>query len=241
MNQAALMENLNKRVVWVDCAKAVAIVAVAVDHCNGLLYHNPLIANASYFSVTLFTMLAGFSIYLADKGGKHVTFRSQLVKVGKYLIQYALATCIVVTVMNRSFDFRQAVACILNFSASGPYYFFLFFFQLMLIAPFLLSWSVFCCRQKYPSLWHLITIIVLSFLCYLSIQYTFILPVYGGSQFLFGGTYLLAFYLGILLGNLGLFDKSMKNSGGGGGYIYHYNCYMDNSTFTKLLQATIHR
>ena len=29
-----------KRINWIDCTKLVAICAVMVDHCNGILYTN---------------------------------------------------------------------------------------------------------------------------------------------------------------------------------------------------------
>ena len=52
-----------KRIQWIDCAKAVAITAVAVDHCNRVIYTNPAIAKASYFSVTLFIFLSGITAW----------------------------------------------------------------------------------------------------------------------------------------------------------------------------------
>lgn len=211
MSEITQQKGATQRVAWVDCAKAVAIIAVAVDHCNGLLYHNQLIAYASYFAVTLFTLLAGFSICLAYQSGKVITFQSQLIKVGKYFCQYALATCLVLTITDNRFDLSEAVWCVLNFSASGPFYFFLFFFQLMLIAPFLLSWCIYCTHKTYSALWHLITIVMLCHISHLSIQYTFILPVHGGGQFLFGGTYLLVYYLGILIGCTSQFKRTTKN------------------------------
>lgn len=49
-------DSMNRQ-TWIDCAKAIAIMAVAVDHCNGMLYTNPIIAQASYFSVSLLSLI----------------------------------------------------------------------------------------------------------------------------------------------------------------------------------------
>ena len=58
---------MNKsQVKWLNCAKCMAILAVIVDHTNGILYTNPHIALASYFSVSLFILIAGMTSYMSD-------------------------------------------------------------------------------------------------------------------------------------------------------------------------------
>ena len=61
---------MQDRIEWIDCAKLIAIIAVAVDHCNGFLYTKPHVAVASYYSVSLFVLLAGISIWNAYTRGK---------------------------------------------------------------------------------------------------------------------------------------------------------------------------
>lgn len=51
------------RIKWVDCAKAMAIMGVIIDHNNGLLYTNQAIARASYFAVGVFILLAGMMAF----------------------------------------------------------------------------------------------------------------------------------------------------------------------------------
>lgn len=61
---------MKERIEWIDCAKLIAIVAVAVDHCNGFLYTKPIVATMSYYSVSLFVLLAGISLWTAyERGG----------------------------------------------------------------------------------------------------------------------------------------------------------------------------
>lgn len=51
--------NISGRFAWVDCCKAMAIIAVLVDHTNGILYTNQYVGRASYYSVGLFVLFSG--------------------------------------------------------------------------------------------------------------------------------------------------------------------------------------
>lgn len=51
------------REVWLDVAKFFAIMAVMIDHTNGILYHNQRVAFFSYYSVVLFIIVMGIGIY----------------------------------------------------------------------------------------------------------------------------------------------------------------------------------
>lgn len=57
------ISNSNREVVWLNCAKFVAIFAVMIDHTNGILYTNQEVAWASYFSVSLFILISGITSY----------------------------------------------------------------------------------------------------------------------------------------------------------------------------------
>lgn len=72
---------MKNRLLWIDCAKFAAIVAVVVDHCNGFLYTNPYIAYASYYSVCLFILLAGVSTGISFANGKDISFSGQFAKI----------------------------------------------------------------------------------------------------------------------------------------------------------------
>lgn len=198
-----------KRIKWVDCARAVAMIAVVVDHCRYLLYTSSYIAQSSFFSVSLFILLAGISVKMASLRKKR-TFSNQFKKFFGFYLQYAAATLILYIFYMHFFDVKTYVSSLLNFSIATPYYFLVFYFQLMLAAPFLLSWCEFCNSRRRKNIWHLGTTI---FLCYCSsvfVRYTFVLPVHGGGKYLFGGTYLILYYLGILFANSGLFHNTVK-------------------------------
>ena len=75
----------------------------------------------------------------------------------------------------------------------------------MLAAPVLMIWCQFCNRRKKSYIWHGATVILLGYISSLTIHYTYILPLHGGGRYLFGGTYLLLYYIGILFANFRLF------------------------------------
>ncbi len=52
------------------CLKAIAIIAVKVDHCFGMLYNSILILHAFRFSVGLFVILSGYSSFYANEKRK---------------------------------------------------------------------------------------------------------------------------------------------------------------------------
>ncbi len=200
-----------KRINWIDCAKAIAIMAVIVDHCNGILYSNPWIAKASYFSVSLFVILAGISVGMSYKNDI-VTEKNKIIKKVKNLyIQYAIATLIVISITNKFFDLKVYLDNLINFSAAGPYYYFVFYFQLVVISPILIQWCRFCEKHKMKYVWHIGTLFVLGILAAGTINYTYIFPIHGGGKFLLGGTYCLLYYVGILLQEKNCFSMSRQN------------------------------
>lgn len=208
-----LADNVNKskeRVQWIDCAKTIAMIAVVVDHCYGILYSTPAIAQMSYFSTSLFVMLSGISVWISVQGGKQLTFRKQLNKISKLFIQYALATFFVLIYSIRFFDLRTYISWLINFSAQPPYYYFVFFFQLLLITPVLAKWCRYCSYAKGKVIWHLGTLCCLCGIAFLSIHYTYLLPVYGGGQNILGGTFIIMYYAGMVLASLKCFSAGAR-------------------------------
>lgn len=199
---------MQKRIEWIDCAKLIAMMAVVTDHCNGFLYSRPIIANASYFSVSLFVLLSGISTWVAYERGKDISFIGQFEKVKKIFFTYAVATFIVLCIIQRRFDLKTYLSYLVGFNIQGPYYYLVFFLQLMMIAPILVNWCRFVNGRKCKWGMHLVTIGFLGWFAYISINYTYILPVHGGGQFLGGGTYIVLYYLGMMLSSNGAFEQS---------------------------------
>lgn len=197
-----------KRINWIDCSKAVAIIAVAVDHCHNLLYSSDTLQQASFFSVSVFVLLSGVSTGVTSKY-KDRDYIYQLKKIGKLFKDYAIATGVYLIFAEHFFDLKTYITYLLNFNIKELFYFLLFFFQLLLVSPFLVK----CCKffSKFNrGIWQGLVVVGIFILSILCIQITFILPVHGGGKYLFGGTYLFLYYLGILFGWYNIFDKSRK-------------------------------
>ena len=118
-----------------------------------------------------------------------------------------MATFVLQIWYTRFFDLRTYVSYLLNFSIQGPYYFLLFFLQLKLITPFLVMWCRFCDKQKTKFFWHVITMVFLCWFCSILVRFTFILQVHGAGKNLFGGTFLLLYYIGILIANFKILES----------------------------------
>lgn len=126
------------KIKWIDGAKFIAILAVLVDHTNGILYTNYKIAMGSYFSVTLFILLSGMTMYGSDIRHESETYIMSIKRGSKkILVAYLLGTFVYQVCVFRYFDFVMYLKFIIGFNISGPLYFVLLYFQLMLVNKFL--------------------------------------------------------------------------------------------------------
>ena len=183
------------RLVWIDCAKFAAIVAVMIDHTKGILYADMDVAIASDYSVSLFILLAGITSYLSAEKYvcKNAGGRAFLKKTRKMITAYCIATFIYGICFDGSFDLLIYVNRLVRFNASGPFYFVLLYIELMLIFWPLYKLFSMCDDTvngfiKEAVIW---CIVVLA--AVITTNYTNILDVYGGGGKLFGGTYLILF------------------------------------------------
>ena len=182
-----------KRIYWIDFAKLLAIIAVLIDHTNGILYEDSNIAWGSYFSVSLFVILMGITTnWSLNK------YKSNIPKmVGKkcwgIIRPYLVATFVYYIFMFKSFDLEKYINYVIHFNISGPFYYILLYVQLLLISPIiysLLNASEGGMGKKILFWGGVIAIASLS------TNYTNILSVYGSGK-LFGGTYLMLFCIGM--------------------------------------------
>ena len=198
------------RVLWIDCAKTMAIIAVLIDHSNGVFYTSSWVATSSYFSVSVFVILAGMTQKMVTLRRKTISGGGQWARITRMLRDYAIAVFLLQCFYCRFFDLKTYINYLLNFNIQAPYYFLVFFIQLVAIAPILIQWNLYCTQQKHASWYHLLTFVVLGIIAAIAINYTYILPVHGGGQFLFGGTFLLLYYCGITLAGSRIFEVQSK-------------------------------
>lgn len=133
------------------------------------------------------------------------------------LLPYCIASIFGIFLNYRMLDFRVIVSTVLTFSADGPYYFVLFFIQLIFVSPFLYFTLQNIKEDKYKKVKLIMLTLVVLFISVFSTKYSFILNVHGGGKYLFGGSYLLVYFIGMIIaevtkGKKGLLNNSDFNS-----------------------------
>jgi fucose 4-O-acetylase-like acetyltransferase len=199
---------------WIDIGKCIAILAVIVDHCFGFLYHHPAIAHFSYFSVTLFVFMGGVTSYYSNRRHRAERGpRETLRRVNTLLIPYAVATAVCLVLATGSLWVPEYLRALVAFSASPPLYFVLFYVQLTIVSPWLFDLIRLSASRRYPVLAYTAVGVALALVGWLLTRYTFVAEVHGGGRVILGGTYLLFYYLGMLMGS---FDPRIRSLAGAG-------------------------
>ena len=124
----------HKRVVWVDLAKALAIIGVMVDHTRGILYNDRGMKRASFFSVGLFLIVMGVTSAWSLLKGKNWNLWGRCWRIGG---PYLMATLVFCLLNTGAIDFEAYLSYVVRFNASGPFYYVLMYLQFLVIVPVL--------------------------------------------------------------------------------------------------------
>lgn len=214
-----------KRIYWIDIAKLAAILAVIVDHTNGILYTNQLVAYSSYYSVSLFILVMGITTYWSIENKKISMKQRCIIKCTEILEPYLFATFLYCLYYYHSFDLMIFLKHIIHFNACGPFYYVLLYVQLIIISPVVYNLVKYQDNKKHEGLRGVVLVIGLLCIASNTTNYTNILDVYGGGGKLFGGTYLVLFCIGMWLGKIK--DK------------FHFNKYIEMLGFIVCATMTI--
>ena len=192
--------DIKKRIKWVDVAKFFAIIAVMIDHTNGVLYTNQKIAFFSYYSVCVFIIIMGITtIWKLDKKKDKIPIFLWKKCWGIYR-PYLIASIIYGLFIYNSFDFETFLSNIIRFNMSLPFYYVLLYIQLVIFSPIIYYFFDKTKNKKLEILYEIIGFIaILAFSIPISNK-TNILGVYGGGGKLFGGTFLILLYIGMWFG-----------------------------------------
>lgn len=202
-----------KRVGLIDFLKGMAMLAVVVDHSHMVLYTNLNIKNLSLYSVTLFVFLSGITAYLSMESKNVITYDKSYVwkRIKNILIPYAVATFISLCVMNRFFDLGVYLKALVGFNTWGPYYFIVFFLQLVFISPVLFLIIKLIQKKKHKFLLYFISVVVITFLSYIFTIFTFVVDVLA-ARVILGGSYFIVFFLGLLFASFNLKFNTIKQA-----------------------------
>lgn len=188
-----------ERQTWIDVGKFFAIVAVMIDHTKDRLYTNENIAYLSYYSVSLFILLMGVNLYHSYKRSGIYLYEKVKNKIIGIVKPYVIATFIYHVVMQHFFHLEQFVYDLIHCSAMGPFYYVSLYVQLLVISPLIFRAFINDTRNK-GFIQEVFGLVFVGFISYLTTNYSNILSIYGGGGRLFGGSYLILLYVGMLFG-----------------------------------------
>ncbi|HJA92845.1 MAG TPA: acyltransferase [Candidatus Eisenbergiella merdipullorum] len=194
-----------KSVIWIDCAKFLAILAVLVDHGKGILYEGETIQYISFFSVAVFFFLSGMtSWYSLERRRPEETFaRWTARRVWRIFAPYMVAVAVCQFFKSGySLSLGPYILWVLNFNLEGQFYFVLIYLQLIAAAPVLYLLTKYCRRGKFSFLWRLIYLGAAGTVSIFCMKHTFALQTYGGGNYLLGGTYLFLFVMGLIAADM---------------------------------------
>lgn len=185
-----------KRLVWLDFLKGLAILAVVINHVFDSrvpICPSGLICELSFFNVSLFVMCGGVSASMSFgkckepscKWGKSVS------RIASLLGYYTIALALTRIVYTGRLDLDSFLSTWISFPAQ--FYFVLFFCELLLVAPIVYALLLKYRDKYFKSLGCVIGIMLVAFYC---MFFTKIPQVYGGGGCLLGGSYLFLFTLG---------------------------------------------
>lgn len=174
-------------------------MAVLIDHTHKILFTNEKIEWASYFSVSLFILISGITTYKTRAKNLMLSgYKAYWQKISSILLGYCIATTLYVIAEYGYLNFTILMDYLVHFNASGPLYFVLLYLQLMLIHRPLIFFLE-TTKGRYQVFSEMLLLAAIIFFAIFSVNRTNILNIYGGGGKLFGATYLILFYVGMLM------------------------------------------
>ena len=196
---------------WINIGKLIAIIAVIMDHMYMTLYTSNTVQMSFYYSVSVFVILSGITSYYSNE--RHLENRGlkeTARKIGNVFIPYMVAVAVYLVLYDHFLDLKVYIKFLFSFNLSGPFYFVTFFVQLIIISPLLFDSIRFAKNTRIKYLLYALFLVFCIFIAILSMNYTYMFNVHGGGKYLFGGTYLILYYIGMLLAGTALTLKTNK-------------------------------
>lgn len=147
--------------------------------------------------------MGGITSYLSSERHEQESIRVELLRKGKsILIPYAVATCIYQLIIEKRIELMTLLGHLVKFDITAPFYFVVFYVQLLIISPYLYRlinrWGGE--KRKLMHCLMLALSVVISLFC---IKRTFVLDVWGGGKYILGGSYFIVYFLGELSAHYG--------------------------------------
>lgn len=191
---------IQKRLKWIDVAKFMAIFAVMIDHTNGILYTDKHVAFFSYYSVSLFIIVMGITTIWSYSVSEEDKVKFVKKKCWGILRPYIVATVVYGIIKYKSFNFEILINHLIRFDMSVHFYYVLLYVQLVLVSPILLYILERTKTMRHEILVEIVAFLALTCISVLTTNFSDIYDIYGGGGKIFGGTFIILFYLGMWFG-----------------------------------------
>lgn len=201
------MKDKQNPIQWINCAKAAAILAVLTDHTMDILYTNYKIQWASFYAVSLFIIVSGITSYMSNMYSTLNWGKAYFKSIKKIIMAYLISSAICLVIKTQGFDVIVYLNQIVHFNASLPLYFVSLYLQLMFVSRGLFWILQYCPQNKNGYILEGLLFFIISFVSAITTNYTQILDIYAGGGKVLGGTYLILFYLGMLMAKHNCFNR----------------------------------
>ncbi|MBR5361129.1 MAG: acyltransferase family protein, partial [Lachnospiraceae bacterium] len=185
----------DKRNIWIDIAKTVAIIGVVLQHLWGWAYDNEFVYNVILYAVPLFVLIGGYNLmdsYL--RKGKVPIFK----RILKMVLTYLIATLVYCIYGGQITDPGQIVERLMHFDACAPMYYVAVYLWLILVTPILVH--VFDCEdQVKKALRAGAGLVIVTMVSYITTKLPDVLPVILGGGKILAGPWLLFHYSGMCI------------------------------------------
>ncbi len=205
----------NEKVLWIDFARFLSILAVLIDHTKGILYESEAVQSAFFYSVAAFFFLAGMTSFysLRRRKAEESVVGWTVRRLWRIIAPYLVAVAICQYVRGGfSWSFYAFILWVLNFRLEGQFYFVLIYLQLVVLSPFLYLVTVYVGKRRAHWFWRALYLAAVGGISVFCVEDTFIMDTYGGGRYLFGGTYLFLFVMGMAAAQLEIELKGKKEA-----------------------------
>ncbi|MBR1853304.1 MAG: acyltransferase [Lachnospiraceae bacterium] len=183
---------------WIDMGKLLAMLCVITIHMYGKLYLKTEYIYATTAGVSLFVILSGFSTFLSYEKYTGNLWVKAMKKIAAIYIPYVVATFIYYIFDTDFFYLEEFFKRVLHCTAYGLFYYVSVYIQLTIISPILYRFIADEKRRK-NFLGVLVGFVTVCFIAHFTTLYTNVLDIYAGGGMLFGGTFLVVYYIGFCM------------------------------------------
>ena len=202
-----------QKIIWINCAKFIAVLAVVLDHAKDIIYRNDNIKTSTFFSVTVLIFLAGMTSFYSNERHKNAPILKEIFRrCAVVFVPYTIATVVYQIAEYKTLHLSDFLNHLIQFDMSGSFYYVFIYIQLVAISPILYRLIITTNKSKYRTLIQLVLLCVATVVSVLFVGKTQLLDLYGGGKYLFGGTFFLFYFLGMLCANKKIEYPSLRTN-----------------------------